>query len=181
MVKIILLFLTISFTSISYAQSPDSDINSVRLEYKKIRSNLKSYTSQFLDVMNESTEGGKGIAYYNNNDLKLIEITLFGENGKNIVEYYFKNETLFFVFSQRYNYNMPIYIDEKTAKGSGFDAAFDINKSNITENRYYFKNNEIFLWIDNEKNEVNLGLNDNINEIKYHINFSNRLKTKLKS
>lgn len=150
------------FSTLTVAQSIDSTINDIRIKYKNIRTQLASYDTTMTAIWDESTEGGHAIAYYDkNNDLKLIEVTWFGETGKRITEYYFDNRKLIFAFDQDFDYNRPIYWDEKKAKEMGENEVFDPKKTKVKEDRYYFKNEKLFLWLDNDGKSVDLTLGTN--------------------
>ncbi len=134
-------------TGLTVAQSTDETIKDIRTKYKYIRDNLHTYDTTMADVRNESTEGGLLTGYYNNNNLKLMEVWLLGETGKRKIEYYFDNEQLFFVFDTYYQYNRPIYWDEKRAKENNDSETFDADKTVIKEDRYYFDNRRLIRWI----------------------------------
>lgn len=85
----------------------------------------------------------------------------FGETGKRMTEYYFDNEKLIFAFDQVFLYNRPIYWDEKTAKEYDDKEVFDAKKTTVEENRYYFNNEDLFQWLDNEKNEKDVTIATN--------------------
>ena len=71
-----------------------------------------------------------------------------------IEEYYFDEAGLIFVFEQEYRYNRPIYWDAERAKENGDEEVFDINKSVIIENRYYFNGDEMVRWLDRDYEQV---------------------------
>ena len=87
---------------------------------------------------------------------------------------------LIFAFEQEFNYNRPIYWDEKRAKENGDDEAFDTDKTTVKEDRYYFNNGKLFLWLDNEKKEKNLNNGNNSTAGKELIAQCYKLKNKLK-
>ena len=101
------------------------------LSYKKIKKDLKG----------ESSEGGELKGYFNNEELKKIVVSYYGEMGKLIEEYYFWNNNLFFVFTQDYLYNMPKIMD-----GSKVEK--------IDENRYYFSEGKLIRWLDPNKEKA---------------------------
>ncbi len=103
-----------------------------------------------IEIDDESTEGGEAIAYYNKGNLKLIIATGFGETEKRKIECYFDGDKLFFAFNKNYKYNRPIYYDEKEAKENN-DTAFNPQKTNIQQDRYYFNNRKLICWINNKK------------------------------
>jgi hypothetical protein len=130
---------------------------------------MVSYVKKFPEIELNTTEGGHVTAYFNSENLKLIEIIEFGETGKNITQYYFKNRKLFFAFNQRYYYNIPIYNKE-----------FDPNKTTIIEDRYYFHKEKLFIWLDNDKNKVDLTLKINKAIGKKFVNYTKKIKYELK-
>lgn len=148
--------------TMTLAQSTDSIVNDIRARYNDIRTHLGSYDTTSLVIWVGSAEGGHAIAYYaDSNDLKLIELTWFGENGKRIIEYYFDNQNLIFSFVREFDYNRPIYWDEEKAKEMGDNEVYDPKKTTIKEDRYYFENEQLFLWLDNDGNQVDLTLGTN--------------------
>ena len=91
--------------------------------------------------MDESTEGGELEGYFINGELKKIVVSYYGEMGKLFEEYYFWNNKLFFVFTQDYLYDMPMYMD-----GSKVEK--------IDENRYYFSAGKLIRWLDPNKEKA---------------------------
>ena len=122
------------------SQNNDSLIKDIRLKYNNIRENLHSYDTTMIQIWDESTEGGQATGYFDNGKLKQIEIVWLGETGKHQIEYYFNEGKLIFAFDQYFDYNRPIYWDEKTAKENGDNEVFDPKKTTIKEDRYYFNN-----------------------------------------
>lgn len=154
----ILIFLTSNFL---LAQNKDSLVKDIRSKYTEIRTNLDSYDTTMIEIWDESTEGGQATAYYDKGDLKLIEVLWLGETGKKQIEYYFNDGKLIFAFDQDFDYNRPIYWDEKTAEENGDKEVFDPKKTTVKEDRYYFNNEKLFLWLDNDKKEVDLSMGTN--------------------
>jgi len=144
-----------------FGQDKDSLVKDIRSKYTEIRTNLDSYDTTMIEIWDESTEGGQATAYYDNGDLKLIEVVWLGETGKYQIEYYFNDGKLIFAFDQDFDYNRPIYWDEKTAKEFGDNEVFDPKKTTVKEDRYYFNNEKIFLWLDNDKKEQDLTMGTN--------------------
>ena len=157
---IILTFILLT-SNFLFAQNKDSLVKDIRTKYIEIRANLASYDTTMIEIWNESTEGGQATAYYNHEDLKLIEVVWLGETGKHRIEYYFNDRKLIFAFDQYFEYNRPIYWDEKTAKENGDNEVFDPKKTTVKEDRYYFNNEKLFLWLDNDKKEQDLTMGTN--------------------
>ncbi|WP_298321173.1 hypothetical protein [uncultured Aquimarina sp.] len=163
-----------------FAQSNDQTLRDIRAEYKIIINNLSSYKKVISDLEIQSTEGGEIIAYFDENDLKLIITEGYGETGKNRTEYYFKNQELFFVFDQRFDYNRPIYWNKKRAEENNDNEFFDPQKTKINADRYYFDKEKLFLWLDNEKNKIDLTLGTNTIVGKGLVVHSHKLRSELK-
>lgn len=144
-----------------FAQNKDSLVEDIRLKYTEIRSNLDSYDTTMIEIWNESTEGGQATAYYDSGNLKLIEVVWLGETGKNQIEYYFNDGKLIFAFHQSFEYNRPFYWDEKRAKENGDNEFFDPQKTIVKEDRYYFNNEKLFLWLDNDQKAQDLTMGTN--------------------
>ena len=116
-------------------------ISDIREKFGAVNYNINSYKKVKKDLMDESTEGGELEAYFKKEELKKIVAIYFGEMGKLIKEYYFWDNDLFFVFTQEYSYDMPMYMD-----GSKVDK--------IDENRYYVHNDKLIRWLDPNKEKV---------------------------
>jgi len=57
--------------------------------------------------------------------------------------------------TRQFIYNQPIYWDMNKAKENSDSEVFDISKSKIIENRYYFDTNEkLILFIDKDKKNI---------------------------
>ena len=167
-------------TGLIVAQSADSTIKVIRTKYNDIRNHLDNYDTTMTAIWDKSTEGGHGIAYYDSNKLKLIEVTWFGETGKRTVEYYFDKGQLIFAFDQDFDYNRPFYWDDKKAKEMGDNEVFDPKKTTIKEDRYYFEHEKLFLWLDNNKKEVDLTQGTNSITGQGLISHAYSMKEKLK-
>jgi hypothetical protein len=159
LIRLSTLFLLTS--SLLFAQNNDSIVEDIRGEYIEIRSNLDSYDTTMIEIGDGSTEGGQATAFYDHGELKLIKVVWLGEIGKNQIEYYFNDGQLIFAFDQDFDYNRPIYWDRKMAKENGDDEAFDPKKTTVKEDRYYFHNEKLFLWLDNDKKEQDLTMGTN--------------------
>lgn len=161
--KKILLISTIMFLTFNFlfAQKKDILVKDIRLKYINIKENLNFYDTTMIEIWDESTEGGQATAYYEKGQIKLIEVIWLGETGRRQIEYYFNDGKLIFAFDQEFNYNRPIYWDEETAKENEDSEVFDPKKTIVKEDRYYFNDEKLFLWLDNNKKEVDLTLGTN--------------------
>jgi hypothetical protein len=163
-------------------ESKQEIISDIRNDYSIINENIDSYSKIEKDILGESTEGGLAIYYLKDNDienLKKISATYFGETGKSIYEFYYEESRLFFVFEQRYEYNRPIYWDKERAEEFNDSEVFDIDKSKITENRYYFYDDKLVMWLNPDQQEVETSL-DSFEEKRVDVlNHSRKLIEKL--
>ena len=116
-------------------------ISDIREKFGAVNYNINSYKKVKKELMDESTEGGELEAFFKKEELKKIVASYYGEMGKLIKEYYFWDNDLFFVFTQEYSYDMPVYMD-----GSKVDK--------IDENRYYVHNDKLIRWLDPNKEKV---------------------------
>lgn len=176
----------LSFSNFSYSQNTESQeeeiIKEIRKKYNVIQENKASYDTTTVEILGESTEGGELIGYYdtkNNAELRVIEMTWFGEAGKHKYTFYLHNEKLFFIFEQYFEYNTAIYITKEVAKQNEVEA-FDIRKSKVKETRYYFDNENLFRWINPNKEKMDLTLEENKNKEKELKKEFARLNKKLK-
>ncbi|MFC4219100.1 hypothetical protein [Flagellimonas marina] len=155
MIKFLILFVVLTNNLIS-AQEKDSLLNEIRRNYSEIRAQLDSYETTKIEIRGQSAEGGQATAYYSVTEIKLIEVVLLGESGKKHIEYYFNDGELIFAFEQNFTYNRPVYKNENIDKENEKNEVFDYKKTIIKEDRYYFENEKLFLWLDNNKLEQDL-------------------------
>lgn len=142
------------------------------IESEKLDEVIKQIDDNFIEIytcknceivekalVEKSTEGGNVAIYLREGELQKIVKKVYGEMGKKIYGFYYKKGELFLVSLKSYKYNRPIYWDkEKVAEENLVnDEAFDINKSEILEDRFYFANDKLILWVDNDGNEIKDG------------------------
>ncbi len=155
-----ILFLFLGFSISTSAQSEKEDLAEIRTLYSQIQQEKATYDTTKTEIWDESTEGGEIVKYYKNGELKMIEKKLFGEMFKETNSYYFHEDKLFFAFIQHHQYLTPMYFEGELTemKNAGTSCEFVSipRKSNLLENRYYFKNEKLFLWVDEEKVKLDL-------------------------
>jgi hypothetical protein len=124
------------------AQKSESEkIKDIRTRYYEIMKNLDNYDKQMIEDNDQSAEGGIIYYYLKDQKVKLIKAEYYGESGNLKLSYYFNEDKLFFMFSERMSYDVPIYVD-------------DSGKGTLEENRYYFRDDIMIRWLDNEKKQV---------------------------
>jgi len=106
----------------------------IRKAYVSINADSKKYRISLKDIMGLSTEGGELKNYYDGDERKKSVLTLFGEMGKSIREYYFVGEQVFFCYERNTEYDKPIY-------------SKDMRIKKIEENRYYFNREKMIRWV----------------------------------
>lgn len=161
-------------------QDKDSLVSDIRTKYLETRANILHFDTKMIEIWDESTEGGQANGYYDNGELKLTEVIWLGETGKRIIEYYFNDGHLIFVFDQDFDYNRPIYWDEETAKENGDNEVFDPKKTTVKEDRYYFNNEKLFLWLNNDIQEEDLTMGTNSIVVQGLIAHCYKMKDELK-
>jgi len=171
------LFILLTFIFIIYAKD---SINDIKKEYSNIRESIHTFSKDSIETLEYSADGGI-IIYYNekNNKIRLIECKLFGETGKSFYEFYIKNDSLFFVLQQIFNYNSPYYMTTQKYIDMGFEL-FDPNKTTLHEHRYYVSKNKLIKWIDDNKNIVSSYSNDFLKKEKDILGFFYELVSKFK-
>ncbi|CAN0605599.1 unnamed protein product, partial [Ectocarpus sp. 12 AP-2014] len=142
-VRLYLLFIGLSTCFCAQAQ----DTKEIKTTYQRIQKELHEYTNKTVPVFHMSVEGGETTGYYKNDTIQKLSTVLLVETGKWFQECYFKNEHLMFVLETYHRYNVPIYFDEELADEMGVTDVFDIEKTKITENRYYLRNDVIFKYL----------------------------------
>ena len=126
----------------SYSKVTNNDIN----VYKDLNPNKYSFESEDiyrLAIINL-------VRYYDNNQIKKAIVSFNGDREDLISTYYYKNESLFFVFKTKINYTNPKHSEN-----------FDENDKEVLEDRFYFNENKLIKWIDSNKETVNLSTIDN--------------------
>lgn len=140
---------------VSFIDNIDEEkvISDIREKFKSINENAETtYIKKEHEIEASSSEGSEVYSYYDKNDLRKIHVSFYGEIGKSIIEYYFWNESVFFIFRQDYAYNSSIYNFEDMPE-LGIEA-HDPEKTIIEENRFYFNQNKLIRWLDPEKKQI---------------------------
>jgi len=121
----------------------------IRENFKRINE-ITAWSSIDKRKLNQSTEGGAATYYILKDTLLKVVAIHFGETGKSIQEFYTKNGQLSFVFEQQYQYNRPITWDSTAMKENNDKETFDIDKSEVIEDRSYFENGVLIQQINNQ-------------------------------
>lgn len=130
-------------TAAATPQTGDS-IQAIRQQYATINRNLRKYRKVKKELSGFSTEGGELLAYFNGSAIMKTAATFYGESGKAFEEYYYRDDRLIFVFRKEFRYTKPL-----SGKVAG-----------VKENRFYFSNDSIIRWIDENAKQVAGGSNE---------------------
>lgn len=113
-------------------------IQSIREQYAKINKNAARYRSVKKELSGFSAEGGTLVAYFDGPKIMKIVATHYGEGGNAVEEYYYGDDQLIFVFRKDSIYDKP---------GSG-------KVVRTAENRFYFANDRLIRWIDENAKQI---------------------------
>lgn len=140
--------------------------------YYQINSKTE-WDSVVVKNLEQSTEGAFVMFYYANGSLQKIIERYYRETGQTLAEYYFMNNKISFILEKAADYNRPIDWDSTAMKENNDTQVFDINKSELLEQRNYFIDNEL-IW------RVEADDCDSVFEKEYLLEEQNRLLKKLK-
>lgn len=140
--------LTIIFILLILQISENLSIKEIKANYSKIKASLDGFQKETKNLLDVSPEGGTATFYTDKTGkIVLVIAELFFESGKILGEYYFKNDTLFFVYTEEHHYNVPFYVDSTFVKENGGET-FDPKKTKIEQQRFYFSNDKLIQWLD---------------------------------
>jgi hypothetical protein len=124
----------------THAQSLDP-IQSIRQQYAAINKRAPRYKKVKKELSGFSTEGGQLVAYFNGPAIVKTSATYYGEGGKTDEEYYYQNGKLIFVYRRASIYDKPL--SGRVVK--------------TKDNRFYFQNDRLIKWINENGKEVSPG------------------------
>lgn len=121
----------------------------IRANFKRINSTTR-WTRTIRKTTAETGEGGYATFYYRGRQLEKIVSRQFGETFQQLDEYYLLKGQLSFVLERSYQYNRPIYYDSTAMKAQNDTEVFDIDQSEIEENRSYFSQDKLLHLVNNQ-------------------------------
>ncbi|RDI43353.1 hypothetical protein [Aquicella lusitana] len=119
------------------AWAQENGIPLIRAKVNAINSQLTAYQIKNKEVEGLSVEGGKLKFFYDRKELKKIHAVMYGEMGYSTEDAYFDRNQLIFIYSVTNHYDKP----------SGIVARRE-------ENRYYFRNGKMLLWINPARQHI---------------------------
>ena len=135
--SLIMAILVLAAFAPASAQTEDP-IASIRQHYSQINRNAARYRKVKKDLSGFSEEGGTLVAYFDGPNIMKIAANFYGEGGKSYEEYYYWISKLIFVLRKESTYSRPL--SGKIVK--------------TTENRFYFKDDHLIRWIDENAKQV---------------------------
>jgi hypothetical protein len=113
-------------------------ISTIRQRYTLINKSLAKYRTVKKELSGFSTEGGELTAYFNGKALMKIATLNRGETGRSVEDFYFWDEKLIFIFRKQDTYDEP----------------FSGKVARTTEHRFYFSDDKLIRWIDENAKQV---------------------------
>ena len=138
----------------------DSIVKVNNVKYQQMHNKLDEYEALKTTFTIEPAENVQATAFYEGYDLKIIEVINMSGSGHRQVEYYFENGNLFFAFERNQAPEGTITMNVKGTKESKPGKAAS-ESSGVIENRYYFYEDKLIRWYDNERKEKDLNAGTN--------------------
>lgn len=151
----------------------------IRIDYQRIQEELPQYTTKTISVDEMSAEGGELTGYYNDSILQKIAAVFFGERGKQLMDFYYKDTIPIFIVSTRHSYNRPMYYTKEMAEEYDDDEYFSPEKTTITEESFYVQKDSIIIWLNNDGNPAELEEEEKKMKTQVLISTSQRLQKRL--
>jgi hypothetical protein len=134
------LVFSMGWVAASRAQTADA-VQSIRKQYAAINKRVARSKKVRKELSGFSAEGGQLIAYFDGPAIVKIAATYYGETGRTEEEYFYQDAKLIFVYRKESTYSRPM---------SG-------KVIRTKENRFYFQNDQLIKWLDENGKEVSSG------------------------
>lgn len=180
LIKLTFMWIAFSHSNSLMSQDNRQDIQAIHDYKTELLQNKSDYTTVIVETVDETSEGGEEIAFYDGDDLKAIELNYFGSTGKKTLIYFFKDNLLLLAEEYHHTYNRPIYWNDEIASEFGDHEQFDQSKTTIHEDRYYFKEEVLFLWVNHEGESMDLTMGTHALVGKGLLSHAYTIKEKLK-
>ncbi|MBN2092189.1 hypothetical protein JW964_21395, partial [candidate division KSB1 bacterium] len=107
-----LIFFILLFNCVLVAQEKQI-IQDIRTEYAAIKNAMATFTRDSTAAPDSILPDGDAFYYRDQQkNIRLIELRLLEVTGRTLHEYYFKNNRLFFVYTEVQEYNAPNYMTD---------------------------------------------------------------------
>ena len=134
----------------------DDPIKTIRERYETINKSAAGYKSVKKELSGFSAEGGELVAYFDGPKIMKIVANHLGESGKAVEEYYYWDDRLIFVFRKDSIYDKPM--SGKVAR--------------TAENRFYFSDDRLIRWIDENAKQREPGGSEYLEKEKDYLRLS---------
>jgi hypothetical protein len=151
MQKWIVLFLV---GMLSLAACREDDVTGTIEWCNKVNSKLTTYQHKSLDLVLLMKQEGEISGYLDDGVLMKAIVTTHTDLQSNIETYYYESGDIVCVYKQQFVYNKPRFFDSTYAAKLGEQELFDEKKTKITTNSYYFYDNRLVKWVNDQKQDV---------------------------
>jgi hypothetical protein len=134
-------------------------ISSIRARYATINKSLRKYKTVKRELSGFSTEGGESVAYFDGKAVMKIATINQGETGRWLEDFYYWGGKLIFVYRKRETYDKP----------------YSGKVASTTENRFYFNDDKLIRWINENAKQVAPGGSEYREQQDNYLRVSQRL------
>ena len=132
---LILLLVSLLWMNTRGQDSTSLRIEKIRMECERINKSIPKFKVVEEPVTGQSTEGGELKKFFDGTTIRKATLTLYGETGQLLSEYYFENSDLIFVSETAIHYKAAIYMGKTEVERE-------------EEDKFYFSNQKLALWVD---------------------------------
>jgi hypothetical protein len=140
-------------------------IPSIRQEYAAINKRAPRLRKMKKELSGFSTEGGELVAYFDGKAIVKMMATYFGETGRTIEEFYYRDGKLIFTFRKVLTYSEPL---------SG-----KVVRTSVE--RFYFKDDQLFKWLDTDNKQVETSNPDYAAKQAEYLEYSSKFQSAARS
>ncbi len=137
----VLLF-NLALISNSFGQDNiESHVQQIRSEIENIKSDSSKFRMEEKSFPGYSSEGGVIKKYFDDNPMRMIDLTVYGETGQSFSRFFVTNGKLIYLSVTEERYKMPLYMGKPEIRS-------------VEENQYYFKDQKLIRWLKNRNTIV---------------------------
>lgn len=126
-------------------------IQEIRHSYEHLRLKMCNFEPQELKL---NSSGLESIVFKDSHgQVQMLKVTAVSEMGQNVKEFFYENNELIFVKETAQQFNSSFYGSAAEAKAQGLEV-YDPLKTVIKENHYFFADNKLLDWQDQDKKSI---------------------------
>lgn len=138
-------------TSCVYA-TEQAQIQQIRQNYEHLQLKMCNFEPQELKL---NSSGLESVAFKDSKgQVQMLKVTAISEAGQDVKEFFYENNALIFVKEKSQRFNSSFYGSAAEAKAQGIEA-YDPLKTIMHENHYFFADNKLLEWQDQDKKIIN--------------------------